>query len=74
MKLKKLFVFATSVLLLTGCGTAAASSSESAASSSSVVELDPIDQLIEDLKGNNLTVANPEFASIEFYDDLLVIR
>ena len=72
MKLKKLFVFATSVLLLTGCGTAAASSSESAASSSSVVELDPIDQLIEDLKGNNLTVVNPEFASIEFYDDYSV--
>lgn len=78
MKLKKPFILTTSIILLTGCGATtsdvSASSSESAASvdSSSVVTLDPIEQFVKDLKGNNLTVVSPSYATIEYYDDYSV--
>ena len=86
MKRNKILVLAASVLLLTGCGTPSTSSSsvsssessESAipssesSSSSSTVSIKSIDELVDDLNGNNLSVISPDFATIEYYDDYSV--
>ncbi|GEM_PF-3719115 len=61
MKLnKKLFVLASTVLLLAACGKAG---------SSEQPKLDPVDQLIADFKSNNMVVTVKDYAKMEYYDD-----